>query len=161
MLKFVLSTAFVATISVCFASNPIEGDWQVNDNGPTIRFEKQTNSTNFNIIWLDGSDLSILPGTVIGEAVPTTDSATYDCTAQTDPRGDNARKKGTVRFVIKIDGSNGDTFTFESYDRKTVFKLNALLPYWRLRHAISQVNTRPKQLDGARKCDAPPPYLEL
>lgn len=141
-------------------ASPIEGEWQVNGGGARLRFSPaRGNGGTFDIIWVDGPNLSIEPGTAVGTAVATPQEGVYDCAVDTDPRG-KGDKKRHARFVIKLDADTGDSFTFAPYEQGTKISIQALLPYW-WRRPIKSVDTRPAGLDGARRVGAPKPYVEL
>ena len=142
------------------AASPIEGDWIVNNSGVVLRFVRASEGTAFyDILWIDGPDLSILPGTKVGSATATPDLAVYDCSVVTDPRG-SSDKKRYARFAIRLDADTGDSFVFTPYEQGVKFSLQSLLPYW-WRRPIKTVNTRPNGLDGARRVGAPDQYIEL
>lgn len=143
-----------------FAAEPIEGDWQINGDGARIRFiPARGAASSCDIIWLDGPRLDILPGTIIGNAIPTSRPGVYDCRVDTDPRG-KADRHRYARFVIKLDADTGDSFTFAPYEQAVKFSFQALLPYW-WRRPLKSVDSRPSDLDGARRVGAPKPYVEL
>ena len=143
-----------------FAASPVEGDWQVNHGGALLRFVAACGNPGvFDILWLDGPDLSIAPGTKVGTAVAAPDAGVYDCTVATDPRG-KGDKKRHARFVIRLDADTGDSFTFAPYEQSVKISIQSLLPYW-WRRPIKNVDTRPGGLDGARRVGAPKQYVEL
>lgn len=142
------------------AEAPIVGDWLMTDGGARIRFAPARGGAgSFDIIWLDGPDLTILPGEIIGSAASTPRPGVYDCKVSTDPRGPSD-KKNYARFVIKIDSDTGDAFSFEPYEQTVRFRIRALLPYW-WRRPIKEIDSRPAGLDGATRVGAPKPYVEL
>ena len=156
-----LSALIALLISLAVnAASPIEGDWQVTHDGARLRFAPAAGREGtFDIIWLDGPDFSIAPGTVVGYAVASPDTGVYDCTVKTDPRG-KGDKRRHARFVIKLDVDTGDSFTFVPYEQGLKFSPQALLPYW-WRRPIKTVDTRPGGIDGARRIGAPKPFVEL
>ena len=157
---FILFTAFIALAGTVYGSQPVEGDWQVNGGGATLRFEpSRGDEGRLNIVWLDGPDLAIEPGTIIGSAIVTSQPGVYDCAVDTDPRGKGDRRH-YARFVVKLDADTGDSFTFAPYEQGVRFQLQALLPYW-WRRPVKQVDTRPAGLDGARRVGAPKQFVEL
>lgn len=148
--------------SSAMATQPLEGEWQVNDDGPLLSIVASPGSPDrLSIVWIDGPDLGIAEGTEVGMATPSVTPGLYDCTAWKDPRGDKGRKKGKVHFAIRLDSASADSFVFEGYEKKKVFRLNALLPYWTRRTFIKNIDTRPERLDGARRSGALPQYVEL
>ena len=143
-----------------FGKSPIEGDWQFFGNGAKIRFEPtHGNNDQFDIVWLDGPDFSIMPGTVIGSATQSAQNGVYDCRIKLDPRH-KSDKKRFGRFVVKIDPESADALTITPYEQATKFRIEGLLPYW-MRRPIREVDSRPRNLDGARRVGAPSPYVEL
>jgi len=143
------------------AADPLEGQWQVSDGGPVLGLRPAADSPGaLDIVWIDGADMSIPAGTVLGTAVVTPTPGLYDCTAWSDPRGRRGRKRGKVTFTIRLEPKLADSFVFEGYERGTKFQLSKLLPFW-YRRPLKQVDTRPKGLDGARRVNAPGAYLEL
>lgn len=159
MKRLLFALWILATFSA-FSASPIEGEWQVYGDGARLRFAASRGTESvFDIIWIDGPDLTVLPGTVVGSASETPSVGVYDCKVATDPRG-KADKKRYARFVIKIDADTGDSFTFAPYEQGVKFVFQALLPYW-WRRPIKSVDTRPSNLDGARRVNAPKPFVEL
>lgn len=159
-LRFILIAAAAAWSLAAHASWPISGDWQITGSDATLRFSESPGSAgHFDIIWLDGPELSIAPGTVIGHAEATPSPGVYDCSVATDPRG-TSDKSRYARFVVKLDAETADSFTFAPYRQGMKFSVQALLPYW-WRRSLRQVDTRPGGLDGARRVGAPKPYVEL
>lgn len=160
MRGIVLYIAFCAALC-CHAADPIEGRWQVSDGGPILCFSPSDDTPGtLNIVWIDGADMSIPSGTVLGTAVATPTPGLYDCTAWSDPRGKRGRKRGKVTFTIRLEPKLADSFVFEGYERGTKFQLSKLLPFW-YRRPIKHVDTRPKGLDGGRRINAPGAYLVL
>lgn len=138
---------------------PVEGEWQLNGGGARLRFEQSAGAEGtFDIVWVDGPDFSIEPGTVVGHAVASPTPGVYDCSVDTDPRGKGDRRR-RARFVIKLDADTGDSFSFAPYEQGIRFSPQALLPYW-WRRPFKSVDTRPDGLDGARRVGAPKQYLE-
>ena len=161
MRLWILLPALLAGLSA-FAANPLEGQWQVNDDGPVLSIEPAAGiSGRMSILWIDGPDMSVERGTEVGTVSPSVTPGLYDCTAWKDPRGEKGRKKGKVHFTIRLDEATADSFVFEGYERKKVFRLNALLPYWTRRTFVKNIDTRPDRLDGARRVGAMPSYVEL
>lgn len=160
-----MRTALLATaLAVCsatHAADPIEGRWQVTDGGPLVEICPDGEPGGaMTVRWIDGPDLSVLPGTDIARMTPAAAPGVYDCVAVKDPRGDKGYKGGTTRFVVRLDAARSDRFAFEPYERKIVFNLRVLLPWW-YRRAVNVVDSRPSGLDGAVRCDALPRNIEL
>lgn len=160
MLRAVLSI-FICVAITCHAADPLEGHWQVNDGGPLISISPSADTAGtLDILWIDGADMSVAPGTVLGTAIVTPTPGLYDCTAWTDPRGRSGRKRGKAVFTIRLEPKLADSFTIEGYERGVKLQLSRLLPFW-YRRPVKNVDTRPKGLDGARRVNAPDAYLEL
>ena len=160
MRTFLLATA-LAVSAAAHAADPIEGRWQVTDGGPIVEIcPAPEPGRPMTVRWIDGPDLSVLPGTDIAGITPAVAAGVYDCVALKDPRGDKGYKGGTARFVIRLDTARPDRFAFEPYERKIVFNLRVLLPWW-YRRAVNVVDSRPSGLDGAVRCDALPRNIEL
>lgn len=160
MIRFVTPLIAAMMAFGAFAASPLEGDWQVNGGGARLRFVPAAGTADsFEILWVDGPDLSIAPGTKIGSAVATPAAGTFDCSIDTDPRGPSDKKR-RARFAIRINPETADDFTFVPYEQGYRFSPQALLPYW-WRRPVRQVDSRPSGLDGARRVGAPKPYVEL
>ena len=161
ILRRILCTLVLAASAVGVrAASPLEGDWQILADGASLRFvEAPGLPGSFDILWLDGPDLSIPPGTVIGSATASPSTGTYDCRVKSDPRG-KGDKKNYVRFTITIDAETADSFTLHPYEQGTKIAWQALLPYW-WRRPVRTTDTRPSRIDGALRIGAPKPYVEL
>lgn len=158
--RLITALLLMASYAGAWGASPLIGDWQLNGGGATIRFVQAPGTTDtFDIIWIDGPDMSIDPGTVIGSATASTAIGVFDCRVSTDPRG-AGDKKNYARFLIKLDSDAADNLSFSPYEQRIKFSIQALLPYW-WRRSIREVNTRPANLDGARRVGAPKPYVEL
>lgn len=161
MIRFLFAFISVLTIALgCSAVLPLEGEWQVNGGGARLKFVQSAGTTDvLDIIWLDGPDFSIPPGTVIGSATATPTPGYYDCTVDTDPRRKGDKRKYT-RFTVKINDNDASYFVFKPYEQTVKFRIQTLLPYW-WRRPIKESDSRPKDIDGARRQGAPKPYVEL
>lgn len=155
-----LLIAVAASAAPMRAASPLEGDWQMYGAGARLRFCERPGAQGIlDIVWLDGPDLSIAPGTVVGQAVQAPAPGTFDCSVDMDPRG-SADRKRYARFVVRLDPTTADSFTFAPYEQGVKFSIQGLLPYW-WRRPLKSVDTRPSNLDGARRVGAPKPYVEL
>lgn len=151
----------LGSAAASMAADPAAGMWQVSDGGPVIELAESADTPGrLDILWVDGADMSIAPGTQLGSATATPTPGLYDCSAWIDPRGETGRKRGKAQFTIRLDSKLADSFVFEGYQRGTVLRLSRLLPFW-YRRPVQQVDTRPKGLDGARRIHSHKSYLEL
>lgn len=160
MFRIAICAVLVLINLAAVAASPIEGEWQVTNRGARLCFRASAGAPgSYDIVWMDGPDFSITPGTVIGYANETPETGVFDCRVSTDPRG-KGDKKRYARFVIRLDADTGDTFKFAPYEQGVKISLYSLLPYW-WRRPVKTVNNRPSGLDGARRVGAPNPYVEL
>ena len=68
------------------AADPIVGRWQVNAGGAVFDVQPLPGRTDaFVMLWVDGPDFSLEPGTEIGRIFTTAEPGAYDCHAATDP----------------------------------------------------------------------------
>lgn len=141
------------------AALPLEGMWQVNGYGPLLRIEHSGGSQGvLNVIWVDGADMSVPEGTVIGTATASPVAGLYDCIVSRDPLRVKDTKDRKATFAIRMADDAG-SFTMEAYDKNVRFNPLRLLPYW-YRNPFIPVDERPGQLDGAVRAGAPKTFLE-
>lgn len=163
MSRSLLTLIACAFALCCGAREPIEGEWRVNGGGPILLFKaSESDAGRIDIVWVDGDEDNVSPGTVVGYAVASPRAGVYDCTG-IDPRSDKGRKGADARnteFVAKLDSDHGDTLEFDTYERSRTVDVRRLLPWW-LRLRIKNKDTRPHGLDGARRTDAPPAFVVL
>lgn len=142
------------------AADPIVGRWQVNAGGAVFDIQPVPgNSESLVMLWVDGPDFSIAPGTEIGRIYPSATPGTYDCHAATDPRRQGLRKR-TADFVIRFSDTDANTLIFSAYRRNKRVSLWRWIPYF-FRVTIIQDNNRPDNLEGARRLNSPPRTIEL
>ena len=153
-------TLLAALLPLCAAAaDPVAGDWEVAGGGAELRFTAGNADGRIDIVWLDGDDLSVPEGTVLGYAWPAGEGR-YDCRTVTDPRGSDTRRNGTSRFIASIDAGKPWYMHLRGYEKGLRFDLRALLPY-RLRHSVKMTDTRPADADVAVRTDCSPVYIEL
>ncbi len=149
----------MAWMGAC-AADPIEGRWQVNAGGAVFDVKPLPgNSGALAMLWVDGPDFSIAPGTEIGTLYPTAAPGTYDCHAATDPRRQGLRKR-TADFVVKFSSDDANLITFAAFHRNKRVSLWRWIPYF-FRLAIIKESDRPENLEGARRINSQPPIIEL
>lgn len=145
------------------ARDPLEGEWRVNGGGPVLRFcQSPDNEDRIDIVWADGSDMSVEKGAVVGYALPSPEAGVYDCVGLDlrSAKGRKGRKAKNTEFVIRLDKEYGHSITFEPYERSKKVDFYRFMPWW-LRVRVKSTDSRPKGLDGARRTDAPPAYIVL
>lgn len=155
-LRLVALTLALAAALAAGAADPLEGDWQVNGGGATLRFAAARDGS-LDIVWLDGPALDIAPGTCIGSAVPGASRGLYDCRVETALDGSGKRRATT--FALRLD-AGADSFSMEAYRRNRRISVRRLLPYL-FRVAVIESPNRPAGLDGARRLGAPEPFIVL
>lgn len=144
------------------AADPLAGRWQVNGRGAVIEFSEAPGAPGLlDVTYVDGPDLAMEPGTVIGTATPAPAPGTYDCRLYRDPRSTARRgRAASVTFTIAIDRDNGDAITFTFYSNRTRVSLWRWLPYL-FRISVVRQNNTPPGLDGARRVGAPPRFIVI
>lgn len=161
MLRVAFILAFATVFCVVGSADPVEGLWRVSANGPLLRIAADNSSTDaLNIIWEDGEQLSIVPGTVIGYAVPSPRKGVYDCHTSLVPAGKKKGSKSETHFVIRLLKGAND-IAFEPYEQSIQVDVHRILPWWLRRISVKKTDTRPQGLDGARRVGAPPRNLDL
>lgn len=149
---------WLAGVPAAAASDPLEGDWQVNGGGASLRFETGAyRDGSLDIVWLDGPALDIAPGTRVGSAVPGAGAGVYDCRMEACPGPSGKRSRAT--FVLRL-GPDADSFVLEPYRRNRRISLRRLLPYL-FRVAVIERSDRPSGLDGGRRLGSAPKFIVL
>ena len=160
MLTYIVSVILLQSVT-SLAADPLEGRWQVNGGGALVEFVLRPGTDgSLSMRWIDGPDLSIAEGTEIAIVRPSHKSGVYDCHASTDPRDGKQPKTHTVDFVIRFDSGDPDAIGFEAYSRSRRISLWRWLPYL-FRITVINKDNRPNNLEGARRCSAPPAYITL
>lgn len=136
--------------SVCaeinrYGSDPLCGIWQMGGDGATFAvIPEQGSSSRFDIVLVDSPDMSVMPGRLIGCAVTTGKTGTYDCEFFKD-KGKGLLKRNK-KFIIIL-GEDG-RLTFNSYKQGKQISLWRWIPYL-YRMTITDRDTRPSSADGA------------
>jgi len=153
----VLISLLCAALTASAASDALTGDWQVNGGGAVLRVAAPADEgAAMNIVWLDGPDWSIAPGTVIGTATPGSAPGVYDLRLDVDPDGRSRTR--TATFAVRM--TDADTLDFEAYSHRTGISLWRWVPYL-FRVTIVRNKQQPHGLDGARRVGAAPQYIVL
>ncbi len=161
-----LPKAFVSLICLtlalgAFAADPLEGRWQVNSGGALVEIVgRPGNDGSMSMRWIDGPDFSIASGEEIAIVYPSATVGVYDCTASSDPRARGKAKGRDVNFVIRFAKDNPDAVEFEAYENSKRISLWRWLPYM-FRITVVDKKNRPRDLEGARRVDAPPMFITL
>lgn len=148
-----------AAMAVCVrGADPIEGRWNLGNGQAVVDIRSAEPRGHFDMVWVDGADCSVLPGTIVGHIEAAPSQGLYDCRMPVDPLGGTDPKIWEATITIHPDDPYA--FTFGHYERRTSVNIRNLLPRW-LRISINRKDTRPGNLDGARRTDAPPRFISL
>lgn len=122
----------------------IEGVWRMSGSEGVFAVMASPGSIFYDIVAIDVPDQSVLPGAVIGACTPAGREDYYDAQMFTSAEG--GKLSAPRRFTISL-AAPGNMVIEPVTDR---LKINfwRLLPYM-FRHAVSHVNDRPNNLDGA------------
>lgn len=123
---------------------PIEGVWQVHDDGAMLLITKESAST-FSIILLDSPLLDAPTGVTIGRAVATADADRYDATLERGALAD--RKLRPTRLVLSVTADG--MLRFVPYSTGVKINLKRWVPY--LLRIVENNDKRPNGLMGARR----------
>lgn len=123
---------------------PIEGVWQIHDDGATLLICKESAST-FTVILLDSPLLDAPTGVTIGRAVATADADRYDASLERGAIAD--RKLRSTRMVMSV--TSDGMLKFLPYSTGMKLNLKRWVPY--LFRIVENNDTRPGGLIGARR----------
>ncbi len=126
--------------------DPIEGVWQFPADGASLVIVKES-STTYDIFLLDSPRLDVKPGTLIGSAVTTPKRNYYDGELKPRHLGDKT-KLGTQSVTFTV--NDGGTLSIRPYSDGYKISLRRWFNYF-FKISISRDNSRPKDLDGARR----------
>lgn len=124
--------------------DPIEGVWQVHDDGAMLLISKESAST-YAIVLLDSPLLDAPTGVAIGRAVATADADRYDATLERGAIADNKLRSTRLVLSVTADGM----LRFAPYSTGVKLNLKRWVPY--LFRIVESNNTRPAGLMGARR----------
>lgn len=144
------------------ASDPLEGRWLVNGDGATVDIVPTAGTDGLmSMIYVEGPDLSVEPGTEVATITRGGTPGVYDCHALLDPRGKaRGARQGSVTFAIRFMEGSADVLDFQYYNNKMRVSLWRWIPYL-FRVAIIQSPDKPAYLDGARRADSHPWFVVL
>lgn len=124
--------------------DPIEGVWQFPADGAKVLISRQSAST-FALILLDSPRLDAIPGTTIGIATITAASGKYDVKLDHKALGDPHIKGAQAILTVDEKG----LLKIAPYKTGKKLNLRRWVPY--LMRVVENNDTRPTNLDGARK----------
>ncbi len=130
------------------ATSPV-GLWQMVGDGAIFYIEPERRDT-YTLTLYDSPDLTLSKGALFG-SMSLTASGSYDASLILNPKGSGRRK--TRHFLFDID-TDGTTLTMRSYRKGARINVLRLLPYL-FRLSISEVDTRPQNIDGAIRLSPP------
>lgn len=156
-----MQRAVVSVVALLWAlasspHEPVEGLWRMNGGGALIQISPD--GDRLSMLYLDGPDLSIPPGTPIGYLVAGAEAGVYDCHATVDPRGRQSLQAGAA-FVVRLKGDNADELEFDAYRDRPKLTVRVRMP-WLFNVNVSRPDS-PRGLDGGRRADSPPPFVVL
>lgn len=156
-----LSAAMLPWV-VALCADPLTGRWQVNGDGAVFDIVEAPGIPG-ELLWryVDGADLSIAPGTVVGTARRGASPGLYDCRLSCDPHKKTGATEGrTVAFTATLDNNTADNLVFHYYRHRRRVSLWRMLPYL-FRVSVETNVEHPAGLEGARRVDAPQQYIVL
>lgn len=132
---------------------PLEGVWEMADNGAVFAVERAEPSTaiapaRMRMVMVRSPWRSIRPGSLIGHVVTTAKPGVYEARLYSSA----AQKTGLAiprRFTIEL-GSDGRVLMMKPFKSPLKVNLFRLLPYM-YRRVITPQQSRPDGLDGAVK----------
>lgn len=137
------------------------GVWELAGGDVEVAFEGASDNS-YTIVWHDGPWLGIAPGTIVGTATAGAAAGSYDVHLQV-PAGairPGSHGQSSVKAVLRIDPADPAQATLQPYTDGYAVSLWRLLPPPLPRIGIQRRDTRPADLDGARRAGAPPRSLE-
>lgn len=140
------------------ASSP-EGLWQMRGDGAVFTIVPRDGlAESFDLYIIESPDLSIAENTYFGTMRRTGNGLNYDATLYTDLKGSqNTLRNKRRNFIIEV-SADGSLLSLHPYTRSKRVNIMRWLPYL-FRISITDVDTRPKNIDGARRI-APAPTLQ-
>ncbi|MCM1519001.1 MAG: hypothetical protein NC117_10205 [Pseudoflavonifractor sp.] len=128
----------------------VEGIWMFTASGATVTMERFTPDDAaappvcYRLVVLSAPSRSIVPGTIMGYAVPTSRQGVYDAALYTSSEDASLTTPG--RFTIKM-GDDDNRLSFTPVKRGVTVNIRRYLPYM-FRIGISRYDTRDASLDG-------------
>lgn len=134
----------IASLFAGRALDPIEGVWQMYDDGAAFVITKVA-ATTYSIVLLDSPLLDLEPGIELGRAVATPVAGTYDATIKARALG-SKRVKGTSMVMKIVEGCN---MQMKPYSEKWTVSFNRW--FYRMLRVTPVKNSAPEGLVGARR----------
>jgi hypothetical protein len=128
------------------SSDPIEGIWQLTDDGATIAITATAGHTgSYDIVLVDATDMSVAPMTACGSLRRTAGDGVYDAHLRLNPgAGVKSRYKD---FMLTL--TSAGRFTLSAYNRTSKLNLRRMLPYLFRTSVTVERSNRPSGVDGA------------
>lgn len=123
---------------------PIEGVWQIHDDGAMLLIARETSST-FTIVLLDSPLLDAPTGVPIGKAVASATADKYDAILERGTISDNKLQNTRLVLTVTADGM----LRLDPYTTGKKINLKRWIPY--LFRIVEDNNTRPHGLMGASR----------
>jgi len=131
-------------------SDAITGCWRMTcGNAEFTITASATTAGAFDITLTDTDDMSLMPGTVIGEAHTTATPGRYVATMAVNPNRPKGKKRNLV-ITIRPNGS----LSFEPYRTGRSISLWRWLPYM-FRVTVTRPGRQPLDIEGAVRTDRP------
>ena len=132
------------------STDAIAGRWRMTGGGAEFSISPSATSAGvFTITLTDTDDMSLLPGTIIGEARTTATPGRYVATMAANPNRPKGKKRNLV-ITVKPNGS----LSFEPYRTGRSISLWRWLPYM-FRVTVTRPGHQPSDIEGAVRIDRP------
>ncbi|MCH5222386.1 MAG: hypothetical protein J1F05_08720 [Muribaculaceae bacterium] len=154
-MPIVIDVDSMATATLSDASSPA-GIWQMRGDGAIFSIVPRAgHAESFDLYIIESPDVSIAENTHFGSMTRTGNGRQYDAAIYADIKGSSSpagRKKHSLIFDFSADGS---LLTIQPYSKGKRINLLRWLPYL-FRISISDVDSRPKHIDGAHRLTPTP-----
>lgn len=142
--------ALCAIVLAAQPSDPVVGRWRFTSGGAEIEIATDSlNASGYILRYLDGPDMSIAPGRIIGRLHATPVPGRYIGRMVLDP----ARKRSKHRDVV-VELSERGSLTFESYRAGMRVSFWRWIPYL-FRVTVVEPGQHPADTEGAVRVDRP------
>lgn len=136
----------------CRADDPLIGRWQLTQGGEIAIAPADDMHGSLLMLVIDSPDRSIMPGTVIGLAIPSAVRGHYDAVFYNNP---GVKGSGTGKFMLML--NDASHLSFKSVKHGVKFNPLRLIPYM-FRGVITSVDNRPDNHVGAIRVGRPDNY---